>query len=87
MNTTIVQPGMSLSEIAFAKIREAQKNIDKREQIQSLIHEQINLYKNSIRVSVRAARRRMYLLNSLRSTFSQAMCNAKPKEKHNKFFK
>jgi hypothetical protein len=29
-----------------------QKNIDKREQIQSLIHEQINLYKNSINLFV-----------------------------------
>jgi hypothetical protein len=43
---------MSLSELAFAKIREAQKNVDKSEQIQSLIHEDVNLYKNSINLLV-----------------------------------
>jgi hypothetical protein len=52
MTTTIVHPGMSLSEFAFAKIREAQKNIDMTEQIQSLIHEDVNLYKNSINLLV-----------------------------------
>jgi hypothetical protein len=43
---------MSLNELAFAKIREAQKNVDKREQIQSLIREDVNLYKNSINLFV-----------------------------------
>jgi hypothetical protein len=43
---------MSLSELANMKIREAQKNVDKREQIQSLIHEEVNLYKNSINLLV-----------------------------------
>jgi hypothetical protein len=52
MTTTILHPGMSLSELAFAKIREAQKNVDKSEQIQSLIHEDVNLYKNSINLLV-----------------------------------
>jgi hypothetical protein len=33
---------MRLSELAFAKIREGQKNVDKTEQIQSLIHEDVN---------------------------------------------
>jgi hypothetical protein len=48
----ILQPGMSLSDLTFAKIREAQKNIDKREQIQSLIDKEINLYNNSINLYV-----------------------------------
>jgi hypothetical protein len=52
MTTTILHPGMSLSDLAFAKIREVQKNIDKREQIQSLIDKEINLYKNSINLFV-----------------------------------
>jgi hypothetical protein len=34
------------------KIKEAQKNVDKNEQIKSLIHEEVNLYKNSINLYV-----------------------------------
>jgi hypothetical protein len=34
------------------KIREVQKNVDKTEQIQSLIHEEVNLFKNSINLFV-----------------------------------
>jgi hypothetical protein len=48
MTTTILHPGMGLSEIANMKIKEVEKNVDKSEPIQSLIHEEVNLYRNSI---------------------------------------
>jgi hypothetical protein len=43
---------MTLKEIVNVKIKEAQKDVNKLEQIQSLIHTEINLDKNSVKFMV-----------------------------------
>jgi hypothetical protein len=44
--------GMSLTEIINMKIKEAQNDVNKSEQIQSLIHGEENMYKSSVNLMV-----------------------------------